>query len=57
LFDKASQLWMKLEEDQQVQQWDKEEEKISMAIQDIKHMHKTMSMTERIKGVQDMKKL
>jgi hypothetical protein len=25
LFDKAVQLWMKLEEDQQVQKWDKEE--------------------------------
>jgi uncharacterized coiled-coil DUF342 family protein len=57
LFDKATQLWMKLEEDQQVQQWDKEEERISATIQDLKQRQKTMSITERVKGVQDMKKL
>jgi cell fate (sporulation/competence/biofilm development) regulator YmcA (YheA/YmcA/DUF963 family) len=32
LFDKATQLWTSLEEDQQVQQWDKEEERINAAI-------------------------
>jgi predicted nucleic acid-binding Zn-ribbon protein len=48
---------MKLEEDQQVQQWDKEEERISTAIQDLKQRQKTMSITEHIKGAQDMKKL
>jgi hypothetical protein len=48
---------MKLEEDQQVQRWDKEEERISADIQDLKQRHKTMSITERVKGVQDMKKL
>jgi hypothetical protein len=36
LFDKATQLWKKLEEDQKVQQWDQEEEKISISIQDLK---------------------
>jgi RNAse (barnase) inhibitor barstar len=37
LFDRvATQLWKKLEEDQQVQQWDQEEEKISTSIQDFK---------------------
>jgi hypothetical protein len=36
LFDKEKQLWMKLEEDQQVQQWDQEEERISATIQDLK---------------------
>jgi DNA repair exonuclease SbcCD ATPase subunit len=57
LFDKATQLWTKLEEDQQVQQWDQEEEKISAAIQDLKQRQKTMSITEHLKGAQDMKKL
>jgi hypothetical protein len=57
LFDKATQLWTKLEEDQQVQQWDQEEERISTTIQDLKQKQKTMSITEHVKGAQDMKKL
>jgi hypothetical protein len=57
LFDRATQLWTKLEEDQQVQQWDQEEEKISTAIQDLKQRQKMMKITEHLKGVQDMKKL
>jgi cell fate (sporulation/competence/biofilm development) regulator YmcA (YheA/YmcA/DUF963 family) len=51
LFDKATQLWMKLEEDQQVQWWEKEEERISAAIQDLKKRQKTMSIMDHIKGV------
>jgi hypothetical protein len=50
LFENATQLWTKLEEDQKVQKWDKEEERISTAIQDLKQRQKTMSITERIKG-------
>jgi hypothetical protein len=50
LFEKATQLWTKLEEDQQVQQWDQEEERISATIQDLKQRQKTMSITERVKG-------
>jgi hypothetical protein len=57
LFEEATQLWTKLEEDQQVQQWDKEEERISTTIQDLKQRQKTMAITERVKGAQDMKKL
>jgi hypothetical protein len=36
LFEKETQLWAKLEEDQQVQQWDQEEERIRTTIQDLK---------------------
>jgi hypothetical protein len=36
LFDKATQIWTKLEEDQKVQKWDREEEMISTTIQDLK---------------------
>jgi hypothetical protein len=50
LFDKATQLWTKLEEDQQVQQWDKEEERISAAIQDLKQRQKTMPSQSTSKG-------
>jgi hypothetical protein len=57
LFDREVQLWTKLEEDQQVQQWDQEEEKISATIQDLKQRQKTMKIIEHLKGVQDMKKL
>jgi FtsZ-binding cell division protein ZapB len=52
LFDKAVQLWTTLEEDEQVQQWDQEEERISTTIQDLKQRKKTMSITERLKGTQ-----
>jgi hypothetical protein len=36
LFDRAAHLWTTLEEDEQVQQWDQEEERISASIQDLK---------------------
>jgi hypothetical protein len=35
-FDKTTQLWTKLEEDKQVQKWDKEEQRINAAIQELK---------------------
>jgi hypothetical protein len=57
LFDRAAQLWTVLEEDEQVQQWDQEEGKISATIQDLKQRQKTMTITEHLKGAQDMKKL
>jgi hypothetical protein len=41
-FDKEKKQWMKLEEDQQAQQWDQEEERISESIQDLKQRHKNM---------------
>jgi cell fate (sporulation/competence/biofilm development) regulator YmcA (YheA/YmcA/DUF963 family) len=57
LFNRATQLWTMLEEDEQVQQWDQEEERLSTTIQDLKQRQKTMSITEHLKGTQDMKKL
>jgi hypothetical protein len=36
LFDRASQIWTTLEDDQQVQQWDYEEERIITTIEDLK---------------------
>lgn len=57
MFDKAAQLWTALEEDEQVQQWDQEEERISAAIQDLKQRQKTMTITARPKGTQDIKKM
>jgi ribosomal protein S2 len=57
LFERVTQLWTTLEEDEQVQHWDQEEENISASIQDLKQRQKTMKITEHLKGVQDMKKL
>jgi len=57
LFDKETQLWKKLGEDQQFQQWHQEEEKISAAIQDLNQRQKMMKIIERLKGVQYMKKM
>ena len=57
LFDKATQLWTRLEEDPQVQQWNKEEERINAAIQELKQKQKTIPILERVKGTQEMKKL
>jgi hypothetical protein len=57
LFDRKAQLWTTLEEDEQVQLWDQDEDRVGTTIQDLKQRHKTMSITERLKGTQDMKKL
>jgi hypothetical protein len=36
LFDRTTQIWTILEEDEKVQQWDQEEERINVAIQELK---------------------
>jgi hypothetical protein len=36
LLDKVAQLWTRMEEDPQVQHWDKEEERINATIQELK---------------------
>jgi hypothetical protein len=46
-----------MEDDQQVQQWDQEEEKINATIWDLKQRKKMMNITDHLKGVQDMTKL
>jgi plasmid maintenance system antidote protein VapI len=57
LFDRTVQLWMTLEEDDKVQQLDQQEEEINTAIQELKQEQKAMSITERLKGAQEMKTL
>jgi hypothetical protein len=51
LFDKETQLWTKLEEDQQVQWWDKEEERIRASIKGLKRRQNTISITQHVKEV------
>jgi hypothetical protein len=46
-----------LEEDEKVQQLDQQEEKINVAIQELKQWLKTVSITEHLKGTQEMKTL
>jgi hypothetical protein len=36
LFDRTTQIWTILEEDEKVQQWDQEEERINASIQELK---------------------
>jgi hypothetical protein len=36
LFDKTTQIWTIMEEDENVEQWDQQEEKISTAIHELK---------------------
>jgi hypothetical protein len=57
VLDKAVQLWTRLEEDPQVQRWDKEEERINAAIQEIKQRKNTIPIPERVKGMQELKKM
>jgi polyhydroxyalkanoate synthesis regulator protein len=57
LLDKEAQLWTRLEEDPQVQHWDKEEERINAMIQELKQRKKTIPILERVKGTQEMKKM
>jgi DNA repair exonuclease SbcCD ATPase subunit len=57
LFDRTAQLWTTLEEDDRVQQLDQQEEEINTAIQELKQQQNSMSITERLKGTQEMKTL
>jgi predicted nucleic acid-binding Zn-ribbon protein len=57
LFDRTAQLWTMLEEDDRVQQLDQQEEVINTAIQELKQRKNSMSITERVKGMQEMKTL
>jgi hypothetical protein len=57
LLDKVLQLWTRLEEDPQVQHWDKEEERINATIQELKQRQKTIPIPERVKGMQELKKI
>jgi hypothetical protein len=55
--NKAAQLWTRLEEDPQVQCWDKEEERTNAAIQELKQRQNTIPIPERVKGMQELKKM
>jgi hypothetical protein len=51
------QIWTSLEEDEKFQQLDQQEEQVNAAMQDLKHRQKAMRITERLKGMQEMKNL
>jgi enoyl-[acyl-carrier-protein] reductase (NADH) len=55
--DKVVQLWTRLEEDPQVQCWDKEDERINVVIQELKQKKNTIPILEHIKGMQDLNKM
>ena len=45
-FNKAVQLWTRLDEDPQVQHWDKEEERVNAMIQELKQRQNTIPIPE-----------
>jgi hypothetical protein len=55
--DKAAQLWTRLKEDPQVQCWDKEEERINAAIQELKQRQNTIPIPKHVKGMQELKNM
>jgi hypothetical protein len=55
--DKETKLWTRLEEDPQVQHWDKEEERINTVIQELKQKKNTIMIPEHVKGMQYLKKM
>jgi hypothetical protein len=57
LVDKVAQIWTRLEEEPQVQRWDKEEERINAMIQELKQRQKTIPIPKRFKGTQEMNKM
>jgi hypothetical protein len=44
-------------EDEKIQQIDQREEKINAIVKDIKKRHKTISISDSLKSMQEMKKL
>jgi uncharacterized protein YdcH (DUF465 family) len=54
LFNKTAQLWTMLEEDDMIQQLDQQEEGINNTIQEMKKRENSMSITECVKGAQEM---
>jgi hypothetical protein len=55
LFNRTTQICIVLEEDEKVQEWDQQEEKINISIQDLKKGQKKMSIMESLKGTREMK--
>jgi hypothetical protein len=57
LLEKAACLWTRLEEDPQVQCWDKEEERINATIQELQQRKNTIPIPKHAKGMQELKKM
>jgi hypothetical protein len=57
LYERTTQIWTSLEEDEGIQQLDQREEKMNVAVQDLKQRQKTMSISDRIKSMQEMKNM
>jgi hypothetical protein len=57
LLDKEAQLWTRLEEDPQVQHWDKQEERINAMIQELKQRQNTIPIPKWVNGTQELKNI
>jgi hypothetical protein len=57
LYDRTANIWTGLEEDEKIHHMEKREDKLNIAVQNMKKRQKTMAISLRLKAAQDMKKL
>jgi hypothetical protein len=57
LYERTTQIWTSLGEDERIQQLDQREEKINSVVQDIKQRKKEMSISYRLKRAHEMNNL
>jgi len=55
LYNSATQMWKKLQEDEKVQELDQKERNINTSFHDLKHIHKNMAILNNMKIMQEMK--
>jgi hypothetical protein len=57
LYTNTAHIWTRLEEDEKIQQLGQREEKLNVAIRDLKKSQKTMDISLRIKATRKLKNL
>lgn len=57
LYERTKQLWTSLAEDERLQKMEQREEKMNVAIQDLKEQQKTMAIPLRMRVMKEMKNL
>jgi hypothetical protein len=55
--ESTTQIWMRLEENNGIQQLDQREEKVNATVQYLKQRYKTMPISKRMKAAQEMKNM
>jgi hypothetical protein len=57
LYERTTQIWTSLAEDERIQKLEQREEKLNVAVQDLKQRQKTMAISLRLRVMQEMKNL